>query len=150
MEFAGRLTLHIRVSQEEREIEAMTDKELQRLERDTLDELGGVMYRAALLRTGMTDNEYLKQGGQQLIYEQLFGAVASLCISGYTPDDIVPALIRHAVELAVMDCDDRDEACQLLTKSMDKYLALEGLQRKSASVLRLVRRDDDSRTSRDT
>ena len=92
-----------------REIEGMTDKELQRLERDTLDELGGVMYRAALLRTGMTDNEYLKQGGQQLIYEQLFGAVASLCISGYTPDDIVPALIRHAVELAVMDCDDRDE-----------------------------------------
>jgi hypothetical protein len=76
--------------------------------------------------------------------------VASLCISGYTPDDIVPALIRHAVELAVMDCDDRDEARELLTKSMDKYLALEGLQRKSASVLRLVRRDDDSRTSRDT
>jgi hypothetical protein len=31
-----------------REIEAMTDKELQRLEHDTLDELGGVMYRAAL------------------------------------------------------------------------------------------------------
>ena len=79
----------------------------------------------------MTDNEYLKQGGQQLIYEQLFGAVASLCISGYTPDDIVPALIRHAVELAVMDCDDRDEARELLTKSMDKYLALEGVQRKS-------------------
>jgi len=69
----------------------MTDKELQRLEHDTLDELGGVMYRAALLRTGMTEDEYLKQGGQQLIYEQLFGAVASLCISGYTPDDIVPA-----------------------------------------------------------
>jgi hypothetical protein len=39
----------------------------------------------------------------------------------------------------VMDCDDRDEARQLLTKSMDKYLALEGVQRKSASVLRLVR-----------
>ena len=52
----------------------MTDKELRRLEHDTLDELGGVMYRAALLRTGMTDDEYLKQGGQQLIYEQLFGA----------------------------------------------------------------------------
>ena len=103
----------------------MTDQELQRLEHDTLDELGGVMYRAALLRTGMTEDEYLKQGGQQLIYEQLFGAVASLCISGYTPDDIVPALIRHAVELAVMDCDDRDEARQLLTKSMDKYLALD-------------------------
>jgi hypothetical protein len=56
-----------------REIEAMTDKELERLEHDTLDELGGVMYRAALLRTGMTEDEYLKQGGQQLIYEQLSG-----------------------------------------------------------------------------
>jgi hypothetical protein len=95
--------LHIRASQEEREIGAMTDQELQRLEHDTLDELGGVMYRAALLRTRMTDDEYLKQGDQQLMYEQLFGAVASLCMSGYTPDDIVPALIRHAVELAVME-----------------------------------------------
>lgn len=106
----------------------MTDKELQRLEHDTLDELGGVMYRASLLHTGMTDDEYLKRlnsggGGQQFMYEQLLGAVASLCMSGNTPDDIVPALIRHAVELAVMDCDDRDEARQLLTKSMDKYLA---------------------------
>jgi hypothetical protein len=58
----------------------MTDQELQRLERDTLDELGGVMYRAALLHTGM-----LKQGDQQLMYEQLFGAVASLCMSGHCP-----------------------------------------------------------------
>ena len=118
----------------------MTDKELQRLEHDTLDELGGVMYRASLLRTGMTEDEYLKHlngdwGGQQCMYEQLYGPVASLCMSGNTPDDIVPALIRHAVELAVMDCDDRDEARQLLTKSMDKYLALEGVQRKSASDL---------------
>ena len=61
----------------------MTDKELERLEHDTLDELSGVMYRASLLHTGMTEDEYLKQGGQQLIYEQLFGAVASLCMSGY-------------------------------------------------------------------
>jgi hypothetical protein len=44
-----------------REIEAMTVKELERLEHDTLDELSGVMYRAALLRTGMTDDEYLKK-----------------------------------------------------------------------------------------
>ena len=135
MEFAGRLTLHIRVSQEEREIEAMTDQELQRLEHDTLDELDGVMYRASLLHTGMTEDEYLKHlngaGAQQFMYEQLDGPVASLCMNGNAPDDIVPALVRHAVELAVMDCDDRDEARQLLTKSMDKYLALEAVQRKS-------------------
>jgi hypothetical protein len=127
----------------------MTDEELQRLQRDNdiLDELGGVMHRAALLHARMTDDEYFKPvnrgaGGQQLMYEQLFGAVASLCMRGYTPDDIVPALIRHAVELAGMDCDDREEARQLLTKSMDKYLAFEGLQRKSAPVLRLIRSDD--------
>ena len=107
----------------------MTDKELQRLEHDTLDELGGVMYRASLLHTGMTDDEYRKHlngcGGEQFMYEQLDGAVASLCMRGYTPDDIVPALIRHAVELAGMDWCDRHEARQLLTKSMDKYLALD-------------------------
>jgi hypothetical protein len=109
-----------------RKDEAMTDKELQRLEHDTLDELSGVMYRASLLHTGMTEDEYLKHlnggaGAQQFMYEQLYGPVASLCMSGNTPDDIVPALIRHAVELAVMDCDDRDEARKLLIKSMDKY-----------------------------
>ena len=80
----------------------------------------------------MTEDEYLKHlnggaGAQPFIYEQLYGPVASLCMNGNAPDDIVPALIRHAVELAVMDCDDRDEARQLLTKAMDKYLALEGL-----------------------
>jgi hypothetical protein len=117
-------------------IEAMTDQELQRLEHDILDELDRVMYRASLLHMGMTEDEYLKHlnggaGAQQFIYEQLYGPVASLCMNGNAPDDIVPALIRHAVELAVMDCDDRDEARQLLTKSMDKYLALEGVQRKS-------------------
>ena len=113
----------------------MTDKELQRLEHDTLDESDGVMYRASLLHTGLTEDEYLKHlndaGAQQFMYEQLDGPVASLCMNGNALDDIVPALIRHAVELAVMDCDDRDEARQLLTKSMDKYLALEGVQRKS-------------------
>jgi hypothetical protein len=131
----------------------MTTEELQRIEGDTLDELGAVMYRASrlhmLLHMGMTEDEYIKHvngagGGQQFMYEQLFGAVASLCMGGFTPDDIVPALIRHAVELAVMSCDDRDEARELLTKSMDKYLALEGVPRKSASVLRLVRPDDGS------
>jgi hypothetical protein len=35
--------LHIRASQEEREIGAMTDQELQKLEHYTLDELGAVL-----------------------------------------------------------------------------------------------------------
>ena len=66
------------------------------------------MYRASLLHTGMTEDEYLKHlnggaGAQPFIYEQLYGPVASLCMNGNAPDDIVPALIRHAVELAVMD-----------------------------------------------
>jgi hypothetical protein len=49
-----------------------------------------------------------------------------------------------AGELAVMSYDDeREEARQLLTKNMDKYLALEGVQRKSSHVLRLVRPRSD-------
>jgi hypothetical protein len=108
---------------------------------DTLGELGGLMHRAALLRTEMTNDEYLNYvhrhgDGPQFMYEQFFGAVAILCMNGHTPDDIVPALIRHAVELAVMSYDDeREEARQLLTKNMDKYLALEGVQRNPSFVL---------------
>jgi hypothetical protein len=54
-----------------REIEAMTDKELERLEHDTLDELGGVMYRASLLHMGMTEDEYLKPVGPAQFREPL-------------------------------------------------------------------------------
>jgi hypothetical protein len=66
---------------------------------DTLGELGGLMHRAALLRAEMTNDEYLNYvhrhgDGPQFMYEQLFGAVAILCMNGHTPDDIVPALIR--------------------------------------------------------
>src|SRR5262245_15516260 len=59
----------------------MTDKELQRLEHDTLDESDGVMYRASLLHTGLTEDEYLKHlndaVAQQFMYEQLDGPVGA-------------------------------------------------------------------------
>jgi hypothetical protein len=64
------------------------------------------------------------------------------CLSGagYTPDNLVPALIRHAVELAAMclDFDTPQEVRGMLTKSLDKYLFLEGVPRPSAPILRLV------------
>jgi hypothetical protein len=47
---------------------------------DTLGELGGLMYRAALLRAEMTNDEYLNYvhchgDGPQLMYDQLYGVL---------------------------------------------------------------------------
>jgi len=73
-------------------------------------------------------------------YREVLVCMQCLSGAGYTPDTLVPALIRHAVELAAMclDFDTPQEVRGMLTKSLDKYLFLEGVPRPSAPILRLV------------
>jgi hypothetical protein len=73
-------------------------------------------------------------------YREVLVCMQCLSGAGYTPDTLAPALIRHAVELAAMclDFDTPQEVRGMLTKSLDKYLFLNGVPRPSAPILRLV------------
>jgi hypothetical protein len=77
--------------------------------------------------------EQMKISGEELLYWELTSFVGGASLAAFVLEDVIPALIRHAVELAGFYCEagwkscTPEEARELLIKTLDKYLFLEGL-----------------------
>lgn len=98
-------------------------------EKKIREHLQNTIAASAARNLGIT--EETKISGEELLYWELTSFVECASGAAFTLEDVIPALIRHACELAGFywdhDACTPEEARELLIKTLDKYLFLEGL-----------------------